>query len=47
MMTVLLGAVSNIILDPIFIFVLDMGVGEPPSPRSYPSFYRRSGLSGS
>ena len=26
MMTVLLGAVSNIILDPIFIFVLDMGV---------------------
>lgn len=26
MMTVLLGAVANIILDPIFIFVLDMGV---------------------
>lgn len=26
MMTVLLGAVSNILLDPIFIFVLDMGV---------------------
>lgn len=26
MMTVLLGAVTNIILDPIFIFVLDMGV---------------------
>ena len=26
MMTVLIGAVSNIILDPIFIFVLDMGV---------------------
>ncbi len=26
MMTVLLGAVSNIFLDPIFIFVLDMGV---------------------
>ncbi len=27
MMTVLIGAVLNIILDPIFIFVLDMGVG--------------------
>lgn len=26
MMTVLLGAVSNIILDPVFIFVLDLGV---------------------
>ena len=26
MMTVLLGAVSNIILDPILFFVLDMGV---------------------
>ena len=26
MMTVLLGAVANIILDPVFIFVLDMGV---------------------
>ena len=26
MMTVLIGAVSNIILDPVFIFVLDMGV---------------------
>ncbi len=26
MMTVLLGAISNILLDPVFIFVLDMGV---------------------
>ena len=37
MYTVLIGAVSNIILDPVFIFGLDMGVRG--WPRSFPSAY--------
>ncbi len=38
MMTVLLGAAANILLDPIFIFVLHMGIrgaAPPPSCRSF------------
>lgn len=36
MMTVALGAAVNIVLDPIFIFALDMGVGGRPWPRCSP-----------
>lgn len=39
MYTVLIGAVSNIILDPVFIFGLDMGCGARRWPRSFPSAY--------
>ncbi len=37
MTTVALGAVTNIVLDPIFIFALDMGVRGRPWPPSCPS----------
>ena len=35
MKSVMLGAVCNILLDPVFIFWLDMGVKAPPWRRSY------------
>ena len=33
MASVMLGAALNIVLDPVFIFALDMGVRVRPSPR--------------
>lgn len=35
MLSVLIGAIINIVLDPIFIFALHMGVAARPSPRSF------------
>ena len=36
MFTMLIGAIANVILDPIFIFWLDMGIRGRPSQRSSP-----------
>ncbi len=44
MATVLTGAVTNIVLDPIFIFVLDMGWRELPLPQSLPRCCRACSL---
>lgn len=40
MLTVLVGAVLNLVLDPLFIFVLHMGVQGRLSPLSYPREYQ-------
>ncbi len=42
MISVALGAVTNIVLDPVFIFVLDMGVAGQRLPRFCHSLRRRS-----
>ena len=47
MLTVLLGALTNIALDPVFIFVLGWESGERPLPLSFPSSCPRSGWWGS
>ena len=46
MMTVVVGAIMNIILDPVFIFVFDMGVQERPSPRCFPRWCPLCGCCG-
>lgn len=43
MMTVLIGAVIDIVLDPVFIFLFHMGVRGRPLPRSYPRLCRHCG----